>query len=160
MTGIILIDTSIYLNILDVPGCNQQKAEVISDFKQFIADGDSFLLPLATVWETGNHIADLPNGGLRWQFASKLVRDVTNAFNGETPYRATFFPEREIFLQWLGDFPRYAKLNKSDHKIREGVSLADLSIIKEFERLCTLAAMSRVRIWSLDSDLLGYDRQP
>jgi hypothetical protein len=53
-----------------------------------------------------------------------------------------------------------AMRNKSAEKMREGVSLADLSIIKEWERNCALHPMSRVRVWSLDSDLAGYDRAP
>jgi len=61
-------------------------------------------------------------------------------------------------LDWLGAFPDMAMRSKSAKKFREGVSLADLSIIKEWERNCRLHPMSRVRVWSLDSDLSCYDR--
>jgi hypothetical protein len=82
------------------------------------------------------------------------------AINGVTPYSATHFPTREEFLQWLAAFPEYAQINKSDRKTREGISLSDMSIIKEWERACERHSMSRVLIWSLDSDLAGYDRKP
>jgi len=49
------------------------------------------------------------------------------------------------------EFPEYASRNKSAEKTTEGTSLADLSIIKEWERTCALFAMSRVLIWSLDA---------
>lgn len=160
MSHIVLLDTSVYLNVLDVPTCNQDRDEILAEFEVCIDRGDHFLLPLAVVWETGNHIADLGDGGTRRVFAQKLLDDVTRAFQGDVPYRATHFPERAEFLDWLDAFPDMAMRNKSAWKLREGTSLADLSIIKEWERSCALHPMSRVRVWSLDSDLAGYDREP
>jgi hypothetical protein len=160
MSHIVLLDTSVYLNVLDVPGCNQDREEVFREFDVCIEREDHFLLPLAVVWETGNHIADLVDGQTRRTFAQKLVNDVKRAFQGEVPYRATHFPERAEFLDWLDAFPDMTMRSKSAKKQREGMSLADLSIFKEWERSCALHPMSRVRIWSLDSDLSGYDRAP
>ncbi|WP_315549389.1 hypothetical protein [Lautropia mirabilis] len=160
MSAIVLLDTSVYLNVLDVPGFNQHRQTVLDDFHKSIEQDDHFLLPLATVWETGNHIAHLPNGQQRRTFAQRLVDDVLRAFQGQTPYRATHFPERDEFEAWLKDFPDKAMCNKSSTKTTEGTSLADLSIIKEWERNCRLNPMSHVRIWSLDMDLSGYDRRP
>lgn len=160
MSSIVLLDTSVYLNILSIPGYSQSRDEVLQEFGQRIEDGDHFLLPLACVWETGNHIADLSDGRQRRGFGQKLVDDVTNAFEGNLPYRATHFPEREEFLKWLGDFPDVVMRNKSEEKLREGVSLADHSLIKEWERNCELHPLRRVCIWSLDSDLQGYDLVP
>ena len=159
MSTIVLLDTSVYLNVLDVPEFNQDRTNVLTQFEQSIQSGDYFLLPLAAVWETGNHIAHLGDGRTRRQYAELLRTDVAKAFGGEAPYRATRFPERDEFMRWLGDFPDIVMRSKSDEK-REGVSLADLSIIKEWEHTCHLHSMSRVRIWSLDDDLAGYDRHP
>ncbi|MFM8445119.1 MAG: hypothetical protein ACKN9W_17500 [Methylococcus sp.] len=157
MSDIVLLDTSVYLNVLDIPGFNQDRDDILEIFANRVEDGDHFLLPMATIWETGNHVADLPDGGRRYQFALKLVEDMRGALAGNTPYRATYFPDRETFLVWLGDFPDYAKINKSDRRTREGVSLSDLSIIKEWEQTRNRLSMSRVLIWSLDSDLASYD---
>lgn len=159
MTTIVLLDTTIYLNVLDVPGRNQKVDEVRQEIADCYGHGDTFILPLAAVWESGNHIARLVDGCLRRSYAQKLVDDVIKALNGQTPYRATHFPERDEFAHWLSDFPNAAMRNKSPEKTTEGTSLADLSIIKEWERNCALHPMSRVRIWSLDGDLAGYDRQ-
>ncbi len=161
MSAIVLLDTSVYLNILDVPEFNQDRVTILEDFANKVADRDHFLLPLATILETGNHIADLHGGGNRRRFAQKLVDDVTSALTGEAPYRPTQFPKREEFLEWLGEFPNCAMRSKLSRRTREeGVSLSDLSIIKEWERMCSLNSMSRVLIWSLDSDLLAHDRVP
>lgn len=160
MSSIILLDTSVYLNVLNVPGFNQNWADVLAEFGKSIQAGDYFLLPLAAVWETGNHIAHLDDGQTRRRYATLLIEDVAKAFTGDVPYRATHFPEREDFLCWLQDFPNMVMRSKSEKKQREGVSLADLSIIKEWEHNCHRHPMSRVRVWSLDGDLAGYDRQP
>lgn len=158
MSAIILLDTSIYLNILNIPGFNQHRSEILPQIASNYQNGDTFILPLASVWETGNHIAHLSNGGNRRTYAQKLVEDVTRAFNGEAPYRATHFPAREEFSLWLKSFPDYAQRNKSHEKPNEGTSLGDFTIIKEWERNCDLHPMTRVRIWSLDQDLSSMDR--
>lgn len=157
MSAIVLLDTSVYLNVLDVEGWNQDRDAVLDEFALRIDCGDYFLLPMATIWETGNHISDLSDGGNRRRFAEKLVGDVGKAVNGDVPYRATHFPDREEFLSWLREFPDYAQRNKSATKTREGVSLADLSIIKEWGQTRARHSMSQVLIWSLDSDLTGFD---
>ena len=156
MGAIVLIDTSVYLNVLDIAGWNQDRAQILDDFAQRIEAQDSLLLPMATIWETGNHIADLADGGNRFKYAHKFVSDVKKAMMGEAPYRPTYFPDRDTFLYWLSEFPDYAKRNKSERKTREGVSLADLSMIKEWERTRERHPLSDVILWSLDSDLRSY----
>ena len=102
MSDIVLLDTSVYLNVLNVPGFNQQRPDILDNFTSRVHNGDYFLLPMAAIWETGDHIADLANGSLRRKFAEILVDDVRAALNGNAPYRATYFPDREVFLDWLG----------------------------------------------------------
>lgn len=160
MSDIVLLDTSIYLNVLDVVGLNETRDKVLDTFQIRISEGDYFLLPLATVWETGNHIANLRDGQLRRKYSESLWRDIEKAFNGKVPYRATHFPERDEFLTWLREFPDIAMRNKAAARPGEGISLADFSIVKEWERNCSLHPLSRVRIWSIDSDLSAYDRAP
>lgn len=151
MSAIVLLDTSVYLNVLDVPGFNQDRLAVLEEFERAVNAHERFLLPLASVWEAGKHIAQLSDGRQRRIWAEKLTSDVGSAFAGNTPYSATHFPKREEFEGWLALFPNSAT---------QGKSLADHSLIQEWQRNCDLNPRLRVRIWSLDSDLAGYDRQP
>lgn len=151
MNGIILIDTSVYLNILDVPGLNQNRSNIISEFGKFIDQNFDFMLPLATIWETANHIAHLPDGGRRWQCANKLIQDVTKALDEERPYIPTRFPGGEDLRGWLSGFADAAKAGKT---------LSDHSIIQEWEWLRRQAPRCRIMVWSLDGDLAGYDHSP
>ena len=158
MSTVWLIDTSVYLNVLNIPGKNQACEAVLNAFATGRDAGDRYLLPMATIWESGNHIARLPDGNQRRSYASRLVEDVAEALAGRAPYVPTYFPDRETFLLWLRAFPDAASRNKAADKTREGVSLADLSLIKEWEQTCARNPMRRVCIWSLDSDLAAYDR--
>jgi len=157
MSDIVLLDTSVYLNVLDVPGRNQQREDVFNHFELRAKSGDHFLLPMATIWETGNHISRLSTGTLRRQYSLQLAENVQAALNGEAPFRTTYFPDSSVFAQWLNAFPDFAQRNKSPEKTTEGVSLSDLSIIKEWEQTRDRHSMSRVLIWSLDSDLAAFD---
>lgn len=160
ISEVVLIDTSIFLNIIDLPGRNQARTEIFAEFKDRIERGDHFLLPMATIWEVGNHISRQPSGGQRRKFATMLAEQVASAINGEAPFKATHFPERQEFLDWLFDFPDTVMRNKSEDKHNEGVSLADHSIIKEWERAVSQNRSRIVCIWSLDSDLSAFRNVP
>jgi hypothetical protein len=157
VSDIVLLDTSVYLNVLDVPGRNQERKQVLDAFRVRVLNGDHFLLPMVAIWEAGNHISRLANGALRYQFANTLLTNVQAALGGEAPYRTTYFPDSAVFATWLNDFPAATRRNKSPRKTTEGVSLSDLSIVKEWEQTRDRHAMSRVLIWSLDIDLAAYD---
>lgn len=157
MSAIILLDTSVYLNVLDIPGRNQQKTEILNKFAEYIKANAQFLLPMATIWETGSHISRLGDGRTRRKYAVKLVENVQRAINGDIPYSPTCFPDRDKFIQWMADFPETAQRNKSPEKTNEGESLADHSIIKEWEQVRQTNPHKQVIIWSLDTDLSGYD---
>lgn len=157
MREILLIDTSVYLVLRRVPDVELDETAVRERIDT-MGDTTSLLLPMATVWETGNHISRLANGGLRYQHATSFVEDVKAAISGDAPYAPTYFPDPDGFVTWLGAFPDLVKANKSLTKLGEGPSLADVSIIKEWERTCDLNQGSTVAIWSLDNDLAGYSR--
>lgn len=160
MSAVCLIDTSIFLNLLNVPGRNQDKVKVIEDHKTYIDLGCTFILPMATILETGNHIAQNGDGGTRRKTADRFCEVIKAAFEGVAPYRPSDFPSNAEVLTWLGQFPDYAGKNKSPIKLTEGTSFGDLSIIKEFEKCRARSKMSEIFIWSLDSDLAQYRYKP
>ena len=62
MSDIVIVDTSVLLNVLDVPAFNQDRAEVFAQFKDLLDSDASFLLPMAAIFQAGDHIADLRDG--------------------------------------------------------------------------------------------------
>ena len=151
MSAICIIDTSVFCNILNVPRRNQHHQESVDALSEMIRKGYTLLLPLATIYETGNHIAHNGDGTLRRRAADVFVQQVQAAFSGEAPWTPTPVAATEEFTRWLGEFPDRAAA---------GVGLGDLSIIKTWERQCELHRARRVFIWSYDRDLRGYDRPP
>ncbi|WPZ28635.1 hypothetical protein T8A63_13500 [Sulfitobacter sp. OXR-159] len=160
MSEVVLIDTTIFLNVINVPGLNQDREDVFNEFEARIKRGDHFLLPMATIWESGNHISRLSSGARRREFARVLADQVNMALNGEVPFRATHFPDRNEFHKWLEAFPDAAMRNKSEEKPNEGTSLADHSIIMEWERTVSQNPSRIVGIWSLDVDLRAFRSEP
>lgn len=159
MSSICLIDTSIFLNLLDVPNRNESKEKVLKDFETFATAGCIFLLPMATILETGNHIAQNGDGNTRRTTAQRFVEAVKAAFSGEAPWSPVDFPTTKEILTWLDTFPDKAGSNKAPDK-PEGTSFGDLSIIQEFYKACNRFSMSEIFIWSLDTDLQTYHHNP
>lgn len=151
MSAICIIDTSVFCNILNVPRRNQRHDEAVAELDVMVRDGCTFLLPLATIYETGNHIAQNGDGGARRRAAKVFVQQVLAAFSGDAPWTPTLVPAPDDFIKWLGEFPEHAS---------RGVGMGDVSIIKAWERQCALNLARRVFIWSYDADLVGYDRPP
>ena len=156
MSSICIIDTSIFTNILDVPCRNQEHAKIIERFEEYILLECQFILPMATVIETGNHIAQNGDGRTRRATAQRFVDFVQSALNNDFPWILSKFPSSQEILHWLNDFPDYAMRNKSAEKTGEGTSFGDLSIIQEFEKAKVRFSMTEVFIWSLDADLMAY----
>jgi len=151
MGHIVIVDTSIFLNLLDVPGFNQHKNDTAAALKDFVQNKADLLLPLAAVFETGNHIAQLPDGRQRRQYAEKFVRQVEKALTGHAPWVMTPLPDHDQLRKLLIDFPECATRQ---------AGMGDLTIIKEWEAACARHPRHRVSIWTLDGDLDGHDRCP
>lgn len=148
--SICLIDTSVFVEILDVPNLNDHRQEIMQLLSQKIRDGESLLLPLATILETGNHIAQNGNGDQKRKTAVFFVKEVTRALQGATPFKPISLHDRGDIAKWLEKFPNYAMSSRS---------LGDLSIIHDWEKMCAIARKHRVYIWSLDEHLASYDRK-
>ncbi|HBL31010.1 MAG TPA: hypothetical protein DD490_29635 [Acidobacteria bacterium] len=149
--SICLLDTSILCELLRIPDHCDAPEEIAAGLSRKIRDRESLLLPMSAIVETGNHIGQIRSGRQRRATAEKLVRLVRQAILGESPFTPTPFFESEALLAWLDEFPDWAV---------QGAGLADLTIKKEWDRLCLLHPQRRIYIWSLDTHLSSYDRQP
>jgi hypothetical protein len=149
--SIILIDTSVFCNILNLPGYNQKEREVYDAYVEHVKNEDTLLLPMAVVLETGNHIAQISNGHERRKRAELFLSQIRDSISGVSPWTPTPFWQNERVLNWLPDFPDFATRQ---------IGMGDLSIIKEWEYQHQLHRHRRVKIWSIDGDLDGYDYVP
>lgn len=148
---IALIDTSIFCELLPVPGMAEDHVGHLELLEKKVDAKESLLLPMATLFETGNHIGQNGDGRVRRSTALRFVKDVRDALDEKSPFAPLQFPSETDVERWIDAFPDWAT---------QGSGLGDLSIVKDWERQCALAPRVRVYIWSKDKHLAGYDRRP
>lgn len=132
----LILDTSIVCVMIGIPG----KTECGSDTDRWTqtrvhekletekAGGTTLVLPLATIIETGNHIAQAKQGD-RYTMATKLGSMMFNAASGEVPWTA--FAEQQDL--WNAE----SLMNLAEHWPRravEKVSLGDFTISEVAKR--------------------------
>ena len=149
MSALAIVDTNIVLNLINVPHHCAERCAVKDEFDRFNTSNYSFLLPIAAIIETGNHIADIPDGRQRRKYAEIFVGQVREVFDGAAPWRPTDFLTKAEMAGWLATFP--------DHAMR-GLGVSDVSIIQEWERARARHPNRRVFIWTLHNELKGYDQ--
>lgn len=98
-----IIDTSVFCNLLDIPGRNQNRDEVKKMFKEMVAHGDSFLLPYTVILETGNHLGQTQ--GNRFKIAENFMNIIKDTLEHNAPWEFLTFPGEENFWRWIKDFP-------------------------------------------------------
>ena len=154
--SVVVVDTSVLTCYLDIPHHNQEKEEVIDLLPVLVKESATLILPLATVLETGNHVAAIAEGNVRRDRAVRLVRLVTQALDPTAaatvpPWVLGEYWELDGIRAWMAEFP---------DNVMTGKGLADTSIIHEWRRQCVLNPSLRVYIWTYDEHLKGNDRKP
>ena len=82
--SICLLDTSVFVEFLNVPNMNTRHAEICDELKQKIRDGEFLFLPLATILETGTQ---------RRKIAVFFVEQVQLALEGKSPFTPIATPQ-------------------------------------------------------------------
>ena len=147
--------------MLNVPNKNQNRIRVIDEFRTYAESNCRFIIPLVVAVEVGNHISQNGDGGTRRKTANRFVNMMQSTFNDELPFKISNFDLKKEWENFIGEFIDRAGQNKTAAKPNEGMSLTDLSIIKEYDALQAKNKANRnkrdtVFIWSLDSDLEAY----
>ncbi|MGD1805154.1 hypothetical protein ACP6PL_06895 [Dapis sp. BLCC M126] len=118
MKKVLIIDTSILCVYLEVPGketCGSEsnkwnKIKVDEILKKEEEAKTTFVLPLATIIETGNHIAQAPTK--RYEIAKELANIMKLTAYNQTPWAAFIEPSvlwnAENLKQLANEFPNFA----------------------------------------------------
>ncbi len=152
---ICLLDTSIFDLYLRVYGQDSYDGEfddIIDKFNEK-AKTEKMFLPMATIIETGNHIAQVTEreGKNKKIAADFFVELVEQAIEGKAPFTLVDFLEARVLKTWIKEYPQNAIAR---------IGLADLSIKKDFDKLVDSNKGTRVYIWSKDNALLANDTHP
>lgn len=144
------IDTSIIMNLLEIPDMCQDREKVKEEFKKAVSECETLILPIATIIESGNHIAHIGNGNVRREKAMKFKTFLEKTANEEAPWTLYGMDlKKEDLLALADDFPQMALT------LRMGIG--DMSIIRFYQNYkATIPAIGRIMIWSTDTHLKGY----
>jgi hypothetical protein len=157
MAEVVFVDTSVLLNVLDVPGKNSDRSTVMTDFKALLVGNATLVIPVAAVVEVGNHIAQLPSGSDRRTRASRFCDFLDRSLRGEAPWVVSGVPWDGSFLSRLingdGGLPALTELCVSQVGSGDASILLELSSYRE--RADIPSAMP-VRLWTLDAGLAAY----
>jgi hypothetical protein len=127
----LILDTSILCVVIGIPGkevCGPKdnlwtQERVTNKLEAERQAGATLVLPLATVIETGNHIAQSKQGD-RIKMAQELAAMMFNAASGEIPWAA--FAEQQNL--WNADALRYIA-EKWPLQAAQGFSMGDFTIV-------------------------------
>lgn len=151
---VLLLDTSVLVEIIKVPFEADRHDEVVADFQRHVASGVVLRIPAAAVLETGAHVGRIKNGIQRRDCASTFVRFLEAALDDAAPWSFLEFTwSREVIRDLLDGTGHGYPLGKS---LSEGVfEMGDLAIVEEWRR--TDASVSKkvvdVDVWTLDGTL-------
>ncbi|MBI2710303.1 MAG: hypothetical protein HYX34_11500 [Actinobacteria bacterium] len=160
-----LIDTSVLLELLDVPFCNDRRDEVIAEFEDRIRRGINFQMPAAALVEAGGHVSRISDGSARRRCATHLAELIGATVAGKAPWTFTRLSWDDDFLDRLlapsDDLP----LALVESLAQRHLEMGDLVIVAEWQRLRENLdpQVVEIDVWTLDNSLsavIKHLRQP
>jgi hypothetical protein len=164
---LLIIDTSVFCVWLDIPErntCNDELGKTLTskDIQNKIVDyttqGYQFVLPMAVIIETGNHIAQIKMQDLRTEKAKQFAEHITKSLDATMPWiafdnqKALFETEnlREMVMTWEGEVYKTQQGQK-------GISMGDVAIaqVAKFYQ-----PTNEVMIFTGDFGLRYFEYQP
>lgn len=150
MSNVHFVDTSVLVELLDIPKMNDHHAQAQKEYEELAVKGDVFVLPVAVLVETGNHIAHIPDGTKRRQVADHFSALVQQAIRSEGNWNTVPGIPMETLESIMDKFPAQAQ-NK--------MGFGDVSIIEQFNDYWqNRQPIGKMRIWAFDVHLQSYSR--
>jgi len=152
------LDTSVFVEILDVPHMNVHRDAVVTEMDARRKANVKFVLPTATVIETGNHIFQIKGGAARRSCAPRFMKLLQKTAAGETPWVLHERTWDGSFLSSLCDGGT-TRMNLAEHAVRQQLGAGDLSIVAERD-LFASRVQAHVRIWTLEATMGTWAELP
>ena len=144
------MDTSIVMNLLEVPHMCADAESVKSEFAKAVAEKETLILPMSTIIESGNHIAHITNGTIRREKALKFQEFLKKTAREEATWTFYGVELTKEDLEFLAD-------EVPNRALHMGMGIGDMSIIRFYEKYKeTTPGIGRIMIWSTDAHLAGY----
>lgn len=155
MTSVRFVDTSILLNLLKIPGRDQNRERVAEEFSKFVTSGITLILPTAAIIETGNRIRHVKaDGQVRRSAAMRFDKLLRRTVANEAPWELNGVDWSSEFLLSICDGSGTG-MSLIDHAVG-GVGVGDLTILADATQHWERTGISDVRVWPLDQDLNAH----
>jgi hypothetical protein len=145
------LDTSVFVEILDVPFMNDHRVEVMAEMDRRLAADVRFVLPTATVIESGNHVFQIKDGRARRSCAHTFMRFLAATAEGRAPWVLHERTWDAAFLTSLCE-GGCTGATLAEHSERCLLGAGDLSILVERDMYAARVRAS-VRIWTLEKTM-------
>lgn len=145
------LDTSVFVEILDVPFMNDHRAEVLAEMESRLKARVRFILPTATVVETGNHVFQIKDGTARRRCAEMFMGMLRKTAQGQAPWVLHERTWDGPFLAALCDGGSTG-MDLTEHALSQQLGTGDLSIVAERD-LYASRTRAEVRIWTLEATM-------
>lgn len=155
MKSVVFLDTSIVCNLIPVPSFDQHSDKVKEELSIRSKSGAQFILPITAVIETGNHIAQLPNGDARRKAADRFSIMLTMVINNQAPWILHDIAWNTAFLQSFLDGAETGS-TYVQHALN-GVGAGDLCILTERQHYQSRTHLT-AEIWTLDHGLEAHNQ--
>lgn len=143
------IDTSIMLNLLGVPKHCQEEARIKAEWKQVLENKETLIMPIATIIETGNHIAHIEKGDVRRTITLKFQEYLRRTAQSEAPWELYGAGLNSEEIRYLAD--HLAEYTRSN------IGIGDMTIIYAYQKYIEeRPAIGTVMIWSTDNHLAAH----
>jgi hypothetical protein len=130
---------------------NDHRADVWAEMDRRLRDGVRFVLPTATIVETGNHVFRIGEGKARRRCAETFMGQLRKTALGEAPWTLHQRTWNEVFLTSLCDGGSTG-MHPAGHAERRRLGTGDLSIVAERD-LFASRVQAKVRIWTLEATM-------
>ncbi len=155
--AVVFIDTSVLCNLLRIPGKSQHHEAVQADYQCRRTAKDTFVLPMAAIVETGNHIEQLAAslGNERRRCAENLTSILRLVARGTEPW---VLVEMEWNLELLQQFCDGGQTTPAftDVATQGALGGGDLTILIERDRYAKRVMGQSVEIWTYDQTLQAW----
>lgn len=155
MPKVLFVDTSVLCDLLNVPGKAQQHTTVRQELTDLIARRVQLVLPVASIVETGNHIAQSAHGTARRDAADRFVTLLRLTIDGDLPWvmHSVAWDGRMLGLICDGtpQTGRFVDLAGNGQ-----LGAGDVSILAECELYRQRTAGVTVGVWTHDRLLAAY----
>jgi hypothetical protein len=150
---VIFIDSSVLCNLLGVPGFSDRAVEMQGLFRERWEAGIKFVLPITSIIETGNHIAQCC--GDRYAAAERFRIALEAAVSRNAPWIIHDVEWDSAFMDEVlaGDSTGSTLVQ---HFTNNSLSAGDLTILVERDRFAAKRSFDSVEVWTLDENLDSY----